>query len=150
MKTNLKDGGPAFPVAGYDHQTFQPDNVAESVRLMSGMSMRQHYAGLAMQAMVSSISDEEGYLRLRDHALMDSMTVSQWIARDSFKQADAMLAAGEKPSELERITAERDALARAALNWWARHQDDEASDGVVIYADEPELVILAIATGVEP
>jgi hypothetical protein len=42
------DGGQAFPV-DYDHQTFQPHNVAEAKRLMSGMTLRDYFAAKAMQ-----------------------------------------------------------------------------------------------------
>lgn len=115
-----------------------------------GIRMREHYAGLAMQGMVSSIHDERGYDRLKLHAQVEGLTVSQWIARDSFKQADAMLSAGEKAGELERITAERDALARAVLAWWDEWKDDGAIDGVCRNGEEPEFVTQAIALGIEP
>lgn len=111
----------------------------------TGMTLREHFAGLAMQGMVSSIHTEAGYLRLRSMAAEHGLTVSQWIARDSFKQADAMLAADEQPSELERITAERDTMARAILQWWEDHQA-----GMGPISGEPEFVAMAIETGVEP
>lgn len=113
-------------------------------------SERRHYAGLAMQGMVSSIHDERGYDRLKLHAQVEGLTVSQWIARDSFKQADAMMAAGEQQSELERLTAERDAMARAILAWWDEWKDDGAIDGVCRNGEEPEFVTQAIALGIEP
>lgn len=113
--------------------------------------LRQHYAGLAMQGMVSSIHGEAGYQRLRFMAQQEDMSVGQWIARDAFKQADAMLAAGEQTNELERLRAERDALARAILQWWDEWKDDGGLDGVLhLNGGEPEFVTVAIATGVEP
>lgn len=38
------DGGPAFPVADYDHRTFSPETVSETRRLLSGMSLRAYIA----------------------------------------------------------------------------------------------------------
>lgn len=37
-------GGPAFPVADYDHQTFAPKTLEENRRLRSGMSLRDYFA----------------------------------------------------------------------------------------------------------
>ena len=45
--------------------------------------------------MVSSIATEDDYRRLSGHASASGLTVSEWIARDAFKQADAMLKARE-------------------------------------------------------
>lgn len=118
----------------------------------TGMTLHQHYAGLAMQAMVSSIHNEEGFDRFRAHARAEGLSVSQWIARDSFKQADAMVAASEGQSELERVTAERDELARGVLEWWEEHQYDTVSDGQEsrnLYDEEPGFVTAAIDTGVQ-
>lgn len=56
-----------------------------------GMTIRQRFAMAAMQAIVSSIDGEDSYQRLRHHAMAEGMTVSQWIARDSVKQAEALL-----------------------------------------------------------
>ncbi|MGI4732915.1 MAG: hypothetical protein ACRYFW_14375 [Janthinobacterium lividum] len=57
-----------------------------------GMTLRDWFAGRAMHGIVGSIGSDEGYLRLDYHARADNLTVSQWIARDAYKQADAMLA----------------------------------------------------------
>lgn len=59
----------------------------------SGMSLRDHFAGLAMQGIVSSIHSEEDYQRIWKLAQYGGLKVSEWIARDSYKQADAMLRA---------------------------------------------------------
>lgn len=56
-----------------------------------GMSLRDWYAGRTMSGIVASIDGEENYRRIREHAKRDGLSVSEWIARDSFKQADAML-----------------------------------------------------------
>jgi hypothetical protein len=75
-----KDGGPAIPIGSGD------------ARDGTGMSLRDYLAAKAMQGIVSSIDSEENYERLRGHAKAQGLTLSQWIARDSYKQADAMLA----------------------------------------------------------
>ena len=56
------------------------------------MTLHEHFAGLAMQGIVSSIDSEENYQRLKNLAQIDGLSVSEWIARDAHKQADAMLA----------------------------------------------------------
>lgn len=56
-----------------------------------GMTLRDWFAGQAMQGIVGSIDGEDNYQRLRDLANREDISVSQWIARDAFKQADAML-----------------------------------------------------------
>jgi hypothetical protein len=78
-KNFFNDGGPAFPVADYDHQTFNPGTVAECRRLLSGMSLRDHFAAMAMQGLMARIGAHEAHL----------------IAHDAYIVADAMLAARE-------------------------------------------------------
>jgi hypothetical protein len=48
--SSINDGGPAFPVADYDHQTFSPGTVDEERRLLSGMSLRDYFAAKALPA----------------------------------------------------------------------------------------------------
>lgn len=64
-------------------------------------AQRRDLAAMAMQAMVSSIHDESAYLRMRKHASLFGLKVSQWIACDSVKQADALLAELAKKGEVE-------------------------------------------------
>lgn len=48
-------------------------------------------------AMVSSISDERQYARMKRLAVENgNMTVSAWIAEESFKQADALLVVNDR------------------------------------------------------
>ena len=50
-----------------------------------------------MQGMVASIDSEDNYQRMREHARRAGLTsVSQWIARDAYKQADAMMEARKR------------------------------------------------------
>lgn len=87
-------GGPAFPV-------LLPENIAEGRPeiVFRGLTRRDYFAAKAMQGIVASIDSEENYQRLRAHAVRDGMSVSQWIARDAYKQADAMIAAGKQKEE---------------------------------------------------
>jgi hypothetical protein len=62
------------------------------------MSLRDYFAAKAMQGIVGSIDSEESYDRLRGHARYVGLSLSQWIARDAYKQADAMLKAREAGS----------------------------------------------------
>ena len=80
---NSRNSGPAFPTTtehGFD--CGEP-----------GMTLRDYFAAKAMQGIVSSIDGEANYQRLRGHATDAGLSVSEWIARDAFKQADAMLKA---------------------------------------------------------
>ena len=79
----IETGGPAFPT-NYRHRANYP-----------GMELRDYFAAKAMQGVVSSIATEDDYRRLSGHASASGLTVSEWIARDAFKQADAMLKARE-------------------------------------------------------
>lgn len=88
------DGGNAFPVADYDHMTFQPATVDEHKRQLSGMSLRDYFAARCCAAMVSTIRNDDDYLRLRAIASgHDLESVSQFFAQEAYKQADAMIAA---------------------------------------------------------
>ena len=83
MSEKIETGGPAFPT-NYRHRANDP-----------GMDLRDYFAAKAMQGVVSSIATEDDYRRLSGHASASGLTVSEWIARDAFKQADAMLKARE-------------------------------------------------------
>ncbi|GEM_PF-1060026 len=114
-------GGPAFPVS-YDHQTFEPSHVDEAKRLMSGMTLRDYFAAKCVAAMVSTISDEDGYGRAVHHASSKGLNVSQWFSRESYKQADAMIS--------ERAQAS---------SGWIKCEDAKPADGqtVVVWRKWP-------------
>lgn len=76
MSAAIKDGGPAFPVADYDHQTFQEETMDETRRLLSGMSLRDYFAARAMQGFAAD-SQMEGTVEA--------------IASLAYRWADAML-----------------------------------------------------------
>jgi hypothetical protein len=81
----MNDGGPAFP-GGIEYSTNEgaPDDCFPK---FPGMSLRDHFAGLAMQALIPLWWDEND--------IFDTPA----IADDAYKMADAMLAerAKEKP-----------------------------------------------------
>lgn len=81
--TNQQNGGPAFPTS--EEHGFNSG--------APGMTLRDYFAAKAMQGIVSSIAGEGNYQRLRGHAADVGLSVSEWIARDAYKQADAMLTA---------------------------------------------------------
>ena len=56
------------------------------------IKLRAELAGKCAAAMVSTIKDDEDYWRIRHMATPDGLNVSQWIARDAVKQADALMA----------------------------------------------------------
>ena len=70
MSTPINDGGPAFPCETYGCE---------------GMSLRQHFAGLAMAALLG-----------REDTLANGAEARMFreLARLSYAQADAMIAAG--------------------------------------------------------
>ena len=87
MSTNrINYGWPAFPTL--DEHGF---NSGEP-----GMTLRDYFAAKVMQGIVSSIDGEGNYQRLRGHAADVGLSVSEWIARDAYKQADAMLKERDK------------------------------------------------------
>lgn len=75
---------PAYPVR-FDHP------VTGEFEHYGGMTLRQRYAMAAMQGLLSnpSIADQ-----CRD-------SIREWLAEQSFKQADAMLAYEENEAEVE-------------------------------------------------
>ncbi|MHC3921704.1 MULTISPECIES: hypothetical protein [Alcaligenes] len=59
MKTRVNDGGPAYPIADWDYQTFEPKNVEEVRRLLSGMSLRDAFAISALPMCMTAEVDVE-------------------------------------------------------------------------------------------
>jgi hypothetical protein len=92
------DGGPAFPVADFDHQSFSPKNTDELRRLLSGMSLRDYFAAKAMQAeIITSTSDAtpESADAVIEAAARAGRTPMDQIAFNAYQWADAMLKARE-------------------------------------------------------
>ena len=86
----MEDGRqPAFPVADYDHQTFNPATVDEAKRQLSGMNLRDYFATKAMQGYLANAWQAETLDSLGESAAQQMATV----AEISYAMADAMLAA---------------------------------------------------------
>ena len=79
----VKDGGPAFP---------QKEPLTSDCQ---GMSLRDHFAGLAMQA---RISDYESCMSLMEHVKKHGISFAAEVATQAYDMADAMLAQREKGS----------------------------------------------------
>jgi len=74
----IKDGGPAFPTRSYDLE--RDVWVREE-----GMTLRDHFAGLAMQGLIAS-----------PRGPVDGGTITDsWVAENAYIVADAMLKARE-------------------------------------------------------
>lgn len=64
---------------------------------IENMSLRDYFAGQCCAAMISTITNEKDYKRFRNLAELQWLeSVSSWIAQESYKQADAMLAQRSK------------------------------------------------------
>lgn len=91
---------PAMPVID-DEQSFPIDGEKygkslSSGRFAVGMTKREMMAMHICSGISGSIDSEDCYKRIKVMAERCGVNVSQWIARDAVKQADALLA------ELER------------------------------------------------
>ena len=72
---SIKDGGTAYPVSTWN-------NDKESFQIMGGLSLRDHFAGLAMAALLSPNHPWGGY-------------PEKGIPRKAYEMADAMIQARE-------------------------------------------------------
>lgn len=79
----LIDGGPAFPCDPFIASRPSTESVAK--RLAEGMSLRDHFAGLALQAAISGHISHYGHES--NHWSVED------IASHAYEQADAMLKA---------------------------------------------------------
>jgi hypothetical protein len=87
ITNEIDAGGSAFPIEGGADSGLHPD---------PGMTLRDKFAESAMNGIVSSIISGDNYDRLRAVANGRGLTLSQWIARDAYKQADAMIVERQK------------------------------------------------------
>lgn len=87
------DGGTAFPVEG---MRGLPGSSGQQVQMVisSGMSLRDYFAGEAMQGYLSGLSSSTEMTSLAAGNARDrGMTADQYIAKHSYALADAMLEA---------------------------------------------------------
>lgn len=80
---NKNDGGPAFP--GNQAKVIIPDHLIKEAQViqspMNGMSLRDYYAGQAMQGMLASPKVD----------ILEAITEPEYAAKVSYKIADAMI-----------------------------------------------------------
>ncbi|HGW3827322.1 TPA: hypothetical protein ACNICD_003111 [Acinetobacter baumannii] len=76
------------------------------------MDLRDYFATAAMQGMLATISNQSELDRLRGWAKQNGQTLGQFIASDSYKQADAMIAEREKDT-VESVDATKQKLIEA-------------------------------------
>ena len=84
LKQPIDDGGPAFP------RTYgiAPNGVMDHWQ-QDGMSLRDHFAGLAMQAFAS---DPQMAIGVREAAEQAGISAPDMMARTAYGLADAMIA----------------------------------------------------------
>ncbi len=89
-------GGPAFPrPASIDPTSGDLFDGNRVVPEHDGMTLRDYFAGLAMQGLLAGMFDNE----VRDNFLdMGNADTRQWLAARSYAVADAMLAARKNPA----------------------------------------------------
>lgn len=85
------DGGPAFPCEiGFGSMNDNMHQTGNTVAAWYGMSLRDHFAGLAMQAVMTSAGPtwrDSGYKP------KDGLSIMENNARLAYQAADAMLKA---------------------------------------------------------
>lgn len=83
--SKIDNGGPAFPQTNTNYYGGET-----SVDVTGGMSLRDWFAGQALAGLVVLCSHD---------TLRDGMTYEQHVARNSYRVADAMLAARREDRE---------------------------------------------------
>jgi hypothetical protein len=78
----IDDGGPAFPNAYWNN--------------VYGMSLRDYFAGQALQGMLARMVDVKYAQAIREEATSDQISVSAALSIMAYAKADAMLAARNK------------------------------------------------------
>lgn len=115
-----KDGGPAFPATGmyaWNEATQQADHLLPS----QGMSLRDHFAGLAMQGMLSDPAFGPEPAR---------------AAAMFYEMADAMLAERTKGQPVDPAAEAAPDLLAACYQALALHEPDESISLVLVAAIE--------------
>lgn len=88
--TKINDGGPAFPFISWR----SPDGMI-GMNATEGMSLRDHFAGQAMAALIQSTEPRAMGLTYEDEEFM------RVTAQSAYEYADALLAERSKSQEQE-------------------------------------------------
>lgn len=87
---DIKDGGPAFPYSALEPDEKTRQLVGSMYADNQGMSLRDWFAGQALQGM---LSDSVTIQWLKDLSDTSDVSAGEWIAQFVYAQADAMLKA---------------------------------------------------------
>lgn len=88
-KRNINDGGPVYPFNEVEPANGHFDGVYEIEKQHAGMSLRDHFAALAMQAMCAG--EGARTVAARD-GRFDETNWDKVVAMNAYEFADAMLA----------------------------------------------------------
>jgi len=111
----MKDGGLAFPGKRYEMLKIAGKDEKEEISVThSGMSLRDWFAGMALQGLIASMSTEYACKNLTEEMEYnrDPKRRPEWtVARSAYHYADAMIAERTKEDrvkadELSHITAQ--------------------------------------------
>lgn len=93
LENLAEDGGPAFPVNVTD---------ADGGRAVGhwGMTLRDWFAGLAMQGFIAAQSDSDNRMALKEKAITMGIGWFELISKDAYATADAMLSKRECAREV--------------------------------------------------
>jgi hypothetical protein len=97
------DGGPAFPQeewSGYMTNYDAEKNLTKYSGGHPGMSLRDHFAGLALQAIVSQAKINKCGDFVADDCLLQHVNAPRYAAATAYAFADAMLAERAKAATL--------------------------------------------------
>ena len=83
----IDDGGAAFP-RGFSNAIDPDTNHIGRAHAQDGMSLRDHFAGLAMQGLAS---DPQMAIGIRDAAEDAGIEAPEMMARTAYRLADAMI-----------------------------------------------------------
>jgi hypothetical protein len=91
----IDDGGPAFPVpmAATPGPNGEHHLYDATERCLGGMTLRDYFAGQALQGMLARMVDVKYAQAIREEATSDQIGVSAALSIMAYAKADAMLAA---------------------------------------------------------
>lgn len=95
MSTPINNGGPAFPQPNHLIETSRGREEARGWMNDSGMSLRDWFAGMALQGLLSKLPviDQTGEFGVK---VLDKIAYNNDVADSCFQLADAMLAERQK------------------------------------------------------
>lgn len=93
MSQQRDDGGPAFPRA-LPKGEFPPADVLRIIQQHAGMTLRDYFAGKAMESMVGALSTLGAFTNAMTREAADcELSIEDYLAARAYDWADAMLKA---------------------------------------------------------